>query len=104
MAWNEPGKGSKDPWGGGGSGDGPPDLDEIARKMRERMNGFFGKKGGKGGGSNPFSFGLVAILALAAWIVVRYLYRRSCRTRRGVAPRQIQRGYRAGTALVPARS
>ena len=69
MAWNEPGKGSKDPWGGGGNGDGPPDLDEIARKMRERMNGFFGKKGGKGGGSNPFSFGLVAILALAAWIL-----------------------------------
>ena len=67
MAWNEPGKGNKDPWGGRGNNDGPPDLDEIARKMRERMNGFFGKQGGKGGGSNPFSFGLVAILALLAW-------------------------------------
>ena len=50
MAWNEPGGGNKDPWGGSGKNDGPPDLDEIARKMRERMNGFFGKKGGKGGG------------------------------------------------------
>ena len=68
MAWNEPGGGNKDPWGGRGNDDGPPDLDEIARKMRERMSGFFGKKGGKGGGGrNPFSFSLIAILALAAW-------------------------------------
>ena len=67
MAWNEPGKGNKDPWGGRGNNDGPPDLDEIARKMRERMNGFFGKTGGKGGGSNSLSFGVVAILALLAW-------------------------------------
>ncbi|MGB5439026.1 MAG: FtsH protease activity modulator HflK [Gammaproteobacteria bacterium] len=69
MAWNEPGGGNKDPWGGKRNDNGPPDLDEIARKMRERMNGFFGKKGGKGGVSNPFSFGLVAILALVAWIL-----------------------------------
>jgi membrane protease subunit HflK len=69
MAWNEPGGGNKDPWGGRGNDDGPPDLDEIARKMRERMSGFFGKKGGKGGGSNPFSFSLIAILAVAAWVL-----------------------------------
>lgn len=46
MAWNEPGGDKKDPWGGGGGNDGPPDLDEMARKMRERMNKFFGGKGG----------------------------------------------------------
>ena len=69
MAWNEPGGGNKDPWGGRGNDDGPPDLDEIARKMRERMSGFFGKKGGKGGGSNPFSLSLIAILAVAAWVL-----------------------------------
>ena len=67
MAWNEPGGGKKDPWGGRGNNDGPPDLDEIARKMRERMNGFFGKKGGKGGGVSSISFSLIAILALVAW-------------------------------------
>ncbi len=39
MAWNEPGGGNKDPWGGSGN-DGPPDLDELARKMRDRMNRF----------------------------------------------------------------
>ena len=71
MAWNEPGGGNKDPWGGSGKNDGPPDLDEIARKMRQRMNSFFGKKGGKGGGKggggSPISFSLIAILALVAW-------------------------------------
>ena len=69
MAWNEPGGGNKDPWGGKRNDDGPPDLDEIARKMRERMNGFFGKKGGKGGGGNPLNLSLIAILALAAWLL-----------------------------------
>ena len=72
MAWNEPGGDKKDPWGGGGGNDGPPDLDEMARKMRERMNKFFGGKGGgtagKGGG-RPLSFGLVAIVAVLAWIL-----------------------------------
>lgn len=72
MAWNEPGGGNKDPWGGRGGNDGPPDLDEIARKMRERMSGFFGKKGGKGGkggGGRSISFALIGILALAAWVL-----------------------------------
>lgn len=69
MAWNEPGGGNKDPWGGKGGNDGPPDLDEIARKMRERMSGLFGKKGGKGVGNIPINFSLVAILAVAAWLL-----------------------------------
>jgi membrane protease subunit HflK len=73
MAWNEPGGGNKDPWGGRSNDDGPPDLDEIARKMRERMSGFFGKKGGKGGGkgggSKSFSFSLIAVLAVVAWVL-----------------------------------
>ncbi len=73
MAWNEPGGGNKDPWGGSGKNDGPPDLDEIARKMRERMNGFFGKKGGKGGGKgggiSSISFSLIGVLALVAWVL-----------------------------------
>ena len=72
MAWNEPGGDKKDPWGGGGN-QGPPDLDEMARKMRERMNKFFGGKGGgtagKGGGSRPLGLGLVAIVAVLAWVL-----------------------------------
>ena len=76
MAWNEPGGDKKDPWGSGGN-DSPPDLDELARKLRDRMNQLFGGKGGgkgggsgkKGGGNMPLSFGLIAIVAVVAWIL-----------------------------------
>ncbi|MGQ9830698.1 MAG: FtsH protease activity modulator HflK [Thermochromatium sp.] len=53
MAWNEPGGGQKDPWSGKGGGDqGPPDLDEVVRKLQERLGGLFGGSqlpGGDGG-------------------------------------------------------
>lgn len=71
MAWNEPGGDKQDPWGGRG-GEGPPDLDEVARKLRERMNSFFGNRGGSSGGAgaggkNPLGLGLIAVLAVVAW-------------------------------------
>lgn len=73
MAWNEPGGGNKDPWGGKGGNDGPPDLDEMARKMRDKMNKFFGGRGGKGGGSGrggiPINLGLIAVIAVVAWVL-----------------------------------
>ena len=54
MAWNEPGGGgNKDPWGqGGGGNQGPPDLDELIRKLQAKFGGLFGgaRKGGGGGG------------------------------------------------------
>jgi len=71
MAWNEPGGDKKDPWGGGGN-DSPPDLDELARKMRDRMNKFFGGKGGgsgKKGAGMSLNFGLIAIVAVLAWVL-----------------------------------
>ncbi|WP_295399281.1 protease modulator HflK N-terminal domain-containing protein, partial [uncultured Thiocystis sp.] len=43
MAWNEPGGGNQDPWSGKSGGDqGPPDLDEVVRKLQERLGGLFG--------------------------------------------------------------
>jgi membrane protease subunit HflK len=69
MAWNEPGGDKRDPWGGKGGNDGPPDLDEVLRKLRERMNSLFGGKAGRGGGGKPFPYKLVAALALVAWVV-----------------------------------
>jgi membrane protease subunit HflK len=74
MAWNEPGGGNKDPWGGKGGNDGPPDLDEMARKMREKMNKFFGGRGGGNGSGgkrigSPFNFGLIAVVAVIAWVL-----------------------------------
>lgn len=69
MAWNEPGGGNRDPWGGRGGKDGPPDLDEVARKMRDRMNSIFGGGGGggKGRGGSPVSLGMILLLVVAAW-------------------------------------
>ncbi|QIL90459.1 FtsH protease activity modulator HflK [Microbulbifer harenosus] len=68
MAWNEPGGNNKDPWGGGNrNNDGPPDLDELLRKMQQKLNGLFGGKpasaddGRPGGGSFPWSLVLIVL-------------------------------------------
>ena len=54
MAWNEPG-GGKDPWGGNRGDQGPPDIDEALKKLKEKLTMFGGKVGGgsgkPGGGS-----------------------------------------------------
>jgi membrane protease subunit HflK len=72
MAWNEPGGDKRDPWGGRG-GEGPPDLDEVARKLRDNLNRIFGGGGGGGGsgrrGGFPISFGLIAIIAVVVWVL-----------------------------------
>ena len=56
MAWNEPGgSGGKDPWGNRNDEQGPPDLDEIVRKLQQRFGGLFG---GSGGGNAPSGGGM----------------------------------------------
>jgi membrane protease subunit HflK len=71
MAWNEPGgDGNKprDPWGGGNQG--PPDLDEAFRKLREKLSGILGGVGGGGGASAGASAGLfitVLVIVAVAW-------------------------------------
>lgn len=57
MAWNEPGGNDNDPWGnrnnsggGGNNSGGPPDLDEVFKNLKNKIDGLFGKRGG--GGSN----------------------------------------------------
>lgn len=58
MAWNEPGGGHKDPWSGkNGNDQGPPDLDEVVRKLQERLGGLFGGQKGGGGASGGGGFG-----------------------------------------------
>lgn len=52
MAWNEPGgPQNNDPWGGRNKQQGPPDLDEIVRNMKEKYGGLFGGGGGGSGGT-----------------------------------------------------
>ncbi|MEP6159841.1 MAG: FtsH protease activity modulator HflK [Halieaceae bacterium] len=72
MAWNEPGgDGNKprDPWGGGDQG--PPDLDEAMRKVRQQLSGIFGGggSGSGGGGSSAVSGGLFVTLLVVAAII-----------------------------------
>jgi membrane protease subunit HflK len=76
MAWNEPGGGNnKDPWGGRGD-QGPPDLDEVVRKMQDKLGGLFGGRkgggagGGGGGGAKPAfaGLGLVGAVVVVVWL------------------------------------
>jgi len=82
MAWNEPGGGNRDPWnsgsGSGGGDKGPPDLDEVVRKLQERLGGLFGGKqgssgsGGGGGGlgrGGTLGIGLLLVVGLVVWLV-----------------------------------
>lgn len=76
MGWNEPGGGNnRDPWSGGGGNQGPPDLDEILRRAKAKINSFFGGKGGSGGGSGSGygGPGSGAILGIVGVIVVGWL-------------------------------
>lgn len=81
MAWNEPGGGNKDPWSGKGPDQGPPDLEEVVRKLQKRFGGLFGSKGrgpggpGGGGGSPGAGRGInsSAIILGAAILFVIWL-------------------------------
>lgn len=77
MAWNEPGGNSnnQDPWGNrkGGGRQGPPDLDEVFRKLQDGMNSLFGgKKNDKSAGQpRGGNMGLVVIglvILLGVWL------------------------------------
>ena len=71
MAWNEPGgSGNKDPWGDRKNEQGPPDLDEIIKKLQNKFSGLFGGGGGAGrkrstGGGFGLSF--IAAVVLVIW-------------------------------------
>lgn len=82
MSWNEPGGNNRDPWSGGGGGggrnQGPPDLDEVFRKFKERLEGMFGNRGGDSGGGGQEGggkggFGMAGMLVLVVVAVVIWL-------------------------------
>ena len=82
MAWNQPdGNGDRDPWGNRGRQQGPPDLEEILRKLQSRWGRVFGWRpaggGLSGGGGSAQGFGrggfvgaglVVAVLIVAWWL------------------------------------
>lgn len=85
MAWNQPGNNGqdRDPWGssnnkGGNSGgnkggrdQGPPDLDDIFRKLSKKLGGLGGGKPNENGqrpaGSSGKLLGIVAVAAVVIW-------------------------------------
>ena len=94
MAWNQPGNNGqdRDPWGGskndggnsggnnnngnnnnrGGRDQGPPDLDDIFRKLSKKLGGLGGKGTGSSNSGNPRApmGGKVVSLAVAAVVVI----------------------------------
>jgi membrane protease subunit HflK len=69
MAWNEPGgSGDKDPWGSREQG--PPDLDEVVRKLQSKLGGLFGGGGGgRGLRGNTKGIAAVALIIVALWLL-----------------------------------
>lgn len=79
MAWNEPGgNGDKDPWGSnrGNRGDqGPPDLDEVFKKLQKKFGSLFGGNGGKnnsnrggaGAAGGGLGIGVVVAILVIFW-------------------------------------
>ena len=72
MPWNEPGK-DKDPWGQRNN-DGPPDLDELLKNLKNKFGGLLGGSG-KGkipkvpGGTGNLS-GIIGFFAVALLVVL----------------------------------
>ena len=72
MPWNEPGK-DKDPWGQRNN-DGPPDLDELFKNLKDKFGGVLGS-GGKGkipkvpsgSGNVTGVIGFVIVALLVVW-------------------------------------
>ncbi|HKJ83737.1 MAG TPA: FtsH protease activity modulator HflK [Mariprofundaceae bacterium] len=78
MPWSDQNQ-QNDPWGRGGGGrqTPPPDLDEVIRRIQERLSGLFGGRGGGSGGSGGPVFsksffsagiGIIVLLWLASGI------------------------------------
>lgn len=81
MAWNQPGgNGGRDPWGNRGGQQGPPDLDEVLKKLQTRLGRVFGGRSGGGGagaglrlpGGGLAGGGVIAVVAAAAWALAGF--------------------------------
>jgi modulator of FtsH protease HflK len=77
MAWNEPGGNGKDPWSQRKNDQGPPDLDELVKKMQDKLGGLFGGGGASGGGDknngemrlpSPKAIGALLVVAVLVWM------------------------------------
>lgn len=75
MAWNDPGK-KENPWQRNPE-QGPPDLDEVLRRLQQRLRGIFG---GGGGGATPGGDGRarpanvwwIAVIVAVLWFLTGF--------------------------------
>ena len=73
MSWNDS-NGDNDPWKNKGGNQGPPDLDEVVRRMQQKLNSFFSGKGSSGtnktgpeGKGGPLVLIGILLLGLLSW-------------------------------------
>ncbi|MGB2041696.1 MAG: FtsH protease activity modulator HflK [Porticoccaceae bacterium] len=71
MAWNEPG-GGKDPWGGNRNNEGPPEIDELLNKLKDRFSAFGGggSGSGAGGGSSKSLLPIGLLVVTIIWALL----------------------------------
>jgi len=70
MAWNEPGNnGDRDPWGNR-QDQGPPDLDEAFKKLKDNLGGMFGGGSGSSGSSGGSGASLLTSSLLGVVLAV----------------------------------
>ena len=73
MAWNDPDGNGRDPWGNRKGDQGPPDLDEVVRKMQEKLGGLFGGRPGppsKGDSALVWAVVGLVLVGLLGWEMV----------------------------------
>jgi membrane protease subunit HflK len=78
MAWNDPGK-NENPWQRRPD-KGPPDLDELLRRLQKQLRGLFGGGGGAAGGGSAspggraIGIGSVLLGLVALWVLFGSFY------------------------------
>ncbi|MGH8120157.1 MAG: FtsH protease activity modulator HflK, partial [Gammaproteobacteria bacterium] len=76
MGWNETPDGNKDknPWGKRGGDEGPPDLDDILRKLLQGFGGLFGRRPAAGAGKSGSTLSIAIVLVALAWLAYDMTY------------------------------
>ncbi len=77
MPWNEPGGSDKDPWGKGKSngsskGNSADNIEDITRKMNEKLGGILGKKSSGKNAPSGSSLILIGLVLVAAWLATGF--------------------------------
>jgi len=77
MGWNDPGK-NENPWQRRPE-KGPPDLDELLRRLQKKLRGLFGGPGAPGGGSasggaRAIGIGSILLALAAIWVLFGSFY------------------------------